>query len=330
MSGRKIGVMIHTTLRDKIITPQDQARLNGLGEVIWTESEAPISVEEAIRLLQGCEVGVGSWGTPHPGSSGLLEACPDLRMWEHAAGTVKAMFGPHLEGHDLMIASCKTAIADNVAEMVLAEIILGLRRVLPTIEANRYSIAGSPPRLKVLFGATIGIVGASEVGKRVLALLRPFRCRPLLYDPYVTPEEAQTMGAELVSDLMELCAASDVVSLHTPDLPSTHKIMGAKEFQTMRDDAIFLNTARGNCVDESALIAELEKGRLFAFLDVSTPEPPALDSPLRQLPNAVYTSHIAGGPSFNIGKQAVDDIAAYLAGNSPLCVVTEDLLDRIA
>ena len=84
------------------------------------------------------------------------------------------------------------------------------------------------------------------------------------------------------------------------------------------------------CIDEDALIAELAKGRLFAFLDVSAPEPAADDSPLRKLPNVVYSSHITGGPGTNIGRQAVDDIAAFLRGEQPTCVVTEDMLDRLA
>jgi phosphoglycerate dehydrogenase-like enzyme len=98
----------------------------------------------------------------------------------------------------------------------------------------------------------------------------------------------------------------------------------------MRDDAIFINTSRGVCIDEEALVAELEKGRLFAFLDVTAPEPAAEDSPLRRLPNVVLTSHMGGFADLRMGKQAVDDIAAYIRGESPRMVVTRDRLDRIA
>jgi phosphoglycerate dehydrogenase-like enzyme len=127
-----------------------------------------------------------------------------------------------------------------------------------------------------------------------------------------------------------MCAFCDVISLHTPDLPYTRHIMNATTFAAMKSDAIFINSARGNCVDEAALISELEQGRLFAFLDVSAPEPAAPDSPFRRLPNVVYTSHIAGPPAFHLGRQAVDDIEAFLQGRPPLCVVTSEELDRIA
>ena len=83
-------------------------------------------------------------------------------------------------------------------------------------------------------------------------------------------------------------------------------------------------------VDEDAMVAELAKGRLFAFLDVTFPEPAAADHPFRKLPNVVLTSHIAGMADYKFGQQAVNDIAAFLRGETPLMVVTEDVLDRLA
>jgi phosphoglycerate dehydrogenase-like enzyme len=120
------------------------------------------------------------------------------------------------------------------------------------------------------------------------------------------------------------------VTLHTPPLPSTENLLRGEHFQAMVDDAIFINTSRGICLDEDALVAELAKGRLFAFLDVSAPEPAVVDSPLRTLPNVVYTSHLAGGKDGKIGRQAVDDIDAFFAGGQPLRAVTADRLDRLA
>ena len=329
MSRAKIGVVIHTALRELLFTPEDCARLNALGEVAWTDSLEPVTVSQARKILHGCKVGVGSWGTPCP-SPELLKGCSHLRLWEHVAGSVKHMFGPHLEGRDLIIASCKPAIAENVAEMTLGEIILGLRRVFENAVANHFGAAAKPAHLKLLSEATVGVIGASEVGRCVIRLLRPFGCRILLHDPHVSAEGAAEMGAALVAELLELCRESDVVTLHTPALPATRKLLGAQEFRAMRDDAVFINTARGECVDEEALLEALEAGQLFAFLDVTDPEPAAPDSPLRKLPNVVLTSHIAGPPRFNMGRQAVDDIESFLKGDLPLCVAREEDLDRIA
>lgn len=325
---RKIGVIIHVPLRDQLFAPADRDRLSALGDVVWTESAKPVTMDEAIEILKDCEVGVGSWGSPHPGAA-LMAGCPRLKMWEHVAGSVKHMFGSHLDGRGFTIACCKPALADVVAEMTLAEIILGLRGAFENALANRSGVAGKPARMRVLMGAVIGIVGASLIGRRVARLLQPFGCEVLLYDPYLADEDAATLGVTK-TDLNTLCSRSEVVSLHTPDIPETKHIMGAPEFAAMQDDTVFINTARGNCVDERALIADLSRGRLFAILDVTTPEPPTADSPLRSLPNVVYTSHICGPPCFNLGRQAVDDIAAFLSGGSPKYVTTPDMLTTTA
>ena len=325
----KIGVIIHTSLVRQLFNESDRARLNQLGDVRWTESPDPVSENEAIELLQDCSIGVGSWQTPHP-SAELVQACPQLKLWEHVAGTVTRFFGPHLEGTDLMIASCKTANADNVAQMTLAQLIIGLRRIDENMAANRLGKSGRPAISKVMFEATVGVVGASEVGRRVIELLKPLRCAILLFDPYVDVKEAIELGVEKVDDLTQLCGRCDAVTLHTPNLPATRQLMGAEQFRAMPDHGVFVNTARGACVDEGALVEELEKGRLIAYLDVTDPEPAADDSPLRTLPNVSLTSHIGGLPTTNMGNQAVDDIAAFLRGERPMAVVTADMLDRLA
>lgn len=329
MSKTKVGVIIPPKSWQHLFSPEDVERLNKMADVSWTDSSSQLSVQEAAEFLTDCEIGIGSWGTPWPDAE-LVEACPKLRLWVHAAGSVRRMIGPHLEGRDLTIASCAPAIAENVAEITLGQLIIGLKRTIDNAVANRSGRSGKPANSKALGTSTIGVIGASQVGRRTIRNLKPFGPRILLYDPFVSAEEAQEMGVELFADLVDLCSQCNAVALHTPALPSTEKILGAAELQAMPDDGVLVNTSRGMCVDEAALIAELEKGRLFAFLDVTSPEPAADDSPLRKLPNVVLTSHIAGGADYKIGKQAVDDIEAFLNGESPLMAVTADMLDRVA
>ncbi|MBN1671478.1 MAG: hydroxyacid dehydrogenase [Kiritimatiellae bacterium] len=325
----KIGVIIPTELQQELFSPQDRERLNALGEVSWTDSAKQLSVQDAGAFLADCAVGVGSWGTPFP-SADLLARCPGLRLWEHVAGTVKRMFGPHLQGRNLTIASCAPAIAENVAELAVGELLIGLRRVLDNAAANREGRARKAANSRTLAAAVIGVVGASHVGRAAIRLLKAFGSKILVYDPYLPAEEAAKLGATKADTVEALCRQADAVTLHTPALPATRHIIGKPEFEAMPDDAVFVNTSRGMCVDEAALIAELEKGRLFAFLDVTDPEPAAADSPLRRLPNVVLTSHIAGGKDHRIGAQAVDDIAAFLQGGTPRMAVTQDMLERLA
>lgn len=325
-----IGVVIPTPMCETLFAPVDRARLEALGQVRWWPQASAPDAEAAAALLADCQIGVGSWGTPHPGTSGLLARCQDLRLWEHAAGSVKAMFTPATAGRELTIASCKGAIADTVAELVVGELICGLRRIDLNAQANRRGPSGKPAGLRVLTGSTVGIIGASEVGKRVLTLLRPFAVETLVYDPYADPALLASLGARRVETVADLCARCDAITLHTPLLPATRHLLGAREFARLRDGALVINTSRGECVDEAALIRELETGRLHAWLDVTDPEPAAVDSPLRRLPNVVLTSHLAGPACALIGRRAVDDIAAFLGGRTPQCVVTADMLAAIA
>jgi phosphoglycerate dehydrogenase-like enzyme len=214
--------------------------------------------------------------------------------------------------------------------MMIGLMITTLRRIPQNAQANRTQVSSKPADLKVLRWSTVGVIGASEVGRLVIEHLLPFGCTVQLFDPFVDEAAARGLGVTLCPDLLTLCATSDVVSLHTPLLPETTRLLSTREFQAMRDDTIFINASRGDCIDEAALIAELEKGRLYACLDVSSPEPAAVDSPLRTLPNVMYTSHIAGPPSFTLGRQAVDDIEKYINGGEPLYIVREEMLERIA
>jgi phosphoglycerate dehydrogenase-like enzyme len=330
LAKTRIGVVIPTPLQEQLFSPADRERFERLGEVRWHAGEKPPTDAKAVAHLQSCAIGVGSWRTPHPASPGLVAGCPDLRLWVHAAGTVKHMFGPHLDGRDLAIATCAPAIAEGVAEITMACLIVGLKKLIPNAEANRRGRAPKPANSRSLMMSTIGIVGASQVGRRTIRNLRPHGCRILLFDPYVTAAEAREMGVEKVDDLLDLCHRSHAVALHTPALPATRHIMGAAQFRAMPDDAVFVNNSRGECVDEPAMVAELSKGRLFAFIDVSTPEPTPDDGPLRKLPNVMYTSHIAGGVDWKIGRQVVDDVEAFLNGRQPTMVVTKDMLERMA
>lgn len=327
--SHKIGVIIPASLRAELFRDDDIERLCALAETLFVDAEEKTTEEETLALLADCTIALGSWKTPYPSQS-LLDACPRLELWEHAAGSVRKMFGEHMDGRDLKIGSCRMAIADTVAELTIAWLVIGLRRAHENAEANRKGRAKKTRKGMPLGGARVGLVGASEVGKRVIRLLEVFRARTTVYDPYLSDLEAEDLGVHVCRDLTELCAASDAITLHTPDLPSTERMMGAEQFAAMRDGGVFVNTARGACVDEDALIAELQSGRLYAFLDVTKPEPAADDSPLRTSPNCLLTSHLAGGRAFNIGAQAVDEIEAYIIGKPPIDLITADMLDGIA
>jgi phosphoglycerate dehydrogenase-like enzyme len=235
-----------------------------------------------------------------------------------------------LEGRDIVIDSCAPAIGEAVAEFTLACLIMGLKNQHENATANRKGKAGKPKQSKILMESVIGIIGASQVGRRVIRNLSHFDPAILVYDPYLSDDDAAQLGVEKMDSVKDMCARADAVSLHTPNLPDCKKILGRDEMAALRDGAVVVNTSRGPCLDEAALIEELKKGRLTAYLDVSDPEPAAEDSPLRSLPNCVYTSHIAGGPSWRIGRQVVDDVRAFLNDQPLTMAVSEEMLERLA
>lgn len=328
MSGANchIGLLIPNEKVPDLFDEASLAQLATLGDSRWISPG-----QDPGEFLRKAEIAVGSWGTVRP-SEELLAVCPSLRLWIHAAGTVKAHFGPHLKNRDLQIVSCSAAIAGSVAEYTLGLIIAGLYQLPVHMKAHW---AGQPhvkPRTgrRRLFDATVGVVGASQVGRQVIKLLRPLARRILLYDPYCSEEEAASLGAEKMEGLLELCGSSQVVTMHTPDLPATRQMMGGAEFEVMADDAVLINTSRGVCIDQAALEVELRKGRLLAFLDVTSPEPLPPDYPHRDLSNLVVTPHLAGGPSRKIGQQVLAAIEAYQNDQPIPGLVTESMLTQLA
>jgi phosphoglycerate dehydrogenase-like enzyme len=138
-------------------------------------------------------------------------------------------------------------------------------------------------------------------------------------------------GVEAVA-LDEVFAQADFVSCHLPYSRQTHHLIGAAQFARMKPSAYFINTGRGRVVDEMALIAALQAGRLAgAGLDVLEQEPPAPDNPLLQMPNVVVTPHMASVSDVSyvarrrlIGQQ----IAGVLQGQVPVGVVNGPVLER--
>jgi D-3-phosphoglycerate dehydrogenase len=143
-------------------------------------------------------------------------------------------------------------------------------------------------------GLTLGIVGVGHIGTRVAELARAFGIRVLGCDPYLSAQTLSERGVE-PTDLDNLLAQSDVVSLHCPRTSETLHLFDQARFEQMRPGAIFLSTARGGIHDEQALANALQSGHLAgAGLDVWQTEPPAADNPLLQMPNVVATYHTAG------------------------------------
>ncbi len=120
---------------------------------------------------------------------------------------------------------------------------------------------------------TVGVVGAGQIGKRVIHLLRAWDVAVNVFDPFYTDEQAAAAGTRRCMSLNELMENSRLVTLHAPILPETRHMIGREQLAAMRDGSILINTARSWLVDYAALEAELRAGRLKCSTDVFDIEP---------------------------------------------------------
>lgn len=143
-----------------------------------------------------------------------------------------------------------------------------------------------------LYGKTLGVIGAGRIGTEVARRARAFGMNVLVSDPYLSRERAGEIGGDL-APLTTVLERSDIVSVHTPLTEETRGLIGAAELGLMKRGAYLINAARGGVVDESALAAALESGRLAgAGLDVFEREPPPTDSRLLRLDNVLAVPHL--------------------------------------
>lgn len=302
----------------QLFAPQSLARLRAL--VRLDDRLIAPADPGALRAATDTEILITGWGAPQLDSR-MLDALPHLRAVFHCAGTVKRIVSPELWERGIRVSSSADANAVPVAEYTLAMILLSAKNALESAVSYRatHDMAIARPRGRVgvgvgAYGITVGIVGASRIGRRVLDLLRPFDITTVLYDPSLSTADAAELGTTLVS-LHDLLRVSDIVSLHAPLLPETHRMIGATELETMRDGATLINTARGSLVDTDALVDELTAGRLRAVLDVTDPEPLPSGHPLFSAPGVTLTPHIAGSLGNELqrmGSQTVDEIERFV------------------
>ncbi|WP_426176861.1 phosphoglycerate dehydrogenase [Massilia sp. TWR1-2-2] len=215
----------------------------------------------------------------------------------------------------------------SVAELVLAETILLLRGI-PEKNAlvHRGGWSKSAEGSFEARGKTLGIVGYGNIGSQLSVLAEALGMHVIYYDAIT---KLPLGNARQLGTLDELLAQADVVSLHVPEIASTENMMGAKQFATMKSGSIFINAARGSCVDIDALAAALESKQLGgASIDVFPKEPKANDeeflSPLRRFDNVILTPHIGGSTleaQANIGLEVAEKFVRYSDTGATLSAV---------
>lgn len=306
---------------EKLFSQTDLNRLENCCRIVAGEPLREFHSEVARAQLADTDILITGWGCPAIDAA-VLETAPSLKLVAHAAGSVKHLIGPALFERGIAVTNAAAANAVPVAEFALAAILFANKdvfrfRQLYAQQRRSLEMHQSFDGDSGSWHKKVGIVGASRIGRRVLEFLRPHDMDILLYDPLVSAAEAEQLGTRLAS-LPELMTECQTVSLHAPLLAATQHMIDAEMLARMPDGATLINTARGGLVDQTALEAELSRGRLSAILDVTEPEVLAPTSPLYELPNVVLTPHIAGAignERQRLGRLITDEIERFVAGD---------------
>lgn len=248
-----------------------------------------------------------------------------------------ARVGTGLDAIDIPAATARGIWVTNVSDYSIDEVsthaialLLHHARRLPQMLAsvrcgNWYDAARiePAPRLK---GQTLGIIGYGRIGRAVAAKARGLGLQVIAYDPYIQVGGDTLEAAKLV-DLDTLLASADFVSLHTPLTTSSRQIINADTLNKMKRTAYLINTARGELIDEEALLSAVREGLIAgAALDVLTIEPPPPDYPLLHEERITVTPHGAWyseAATLDVRRKAIEDVIRVLTGHAPRSPVNQ-------
>ena len=292
-----------------------------VGEVVYNPEGRSLSAAEVRKLIGGCHGYIAGLDEI---TAGVIEAADALK--------VISRYGVGVDRVDLEAARKKGVTVTNTPganSVSVAELAIGL--MLSAARSIHLADAavkkGEWPKLSgtALEGKTVGLLGLGAIGKLVASRLAAFGCKMLAHDPYADEEFARANGVELL-ERDEVVARADFLSLHVPVLPETRDMVNAEFLAKMKKGAFLVNTARGELVEEAALLEALRSGRLRgAALDALRSEPPKAGDPLLGLQNVVLTPHTgahADSATNAMGRGALDDCLAVLRGEKPSHPVT--------
>jgi phosphoglycerate dehydrogenase-like enzyme len=275
-------------------------------------------------VLADANVLIGGMGL----TDAMVNAAPALTWVQSTFTGVESFLAPALLSRGISLTNFRGVPAAALADHAMA-LMLAFARGLP--ELARYQARGAW-RMRAtgmlgfdLTGQRLGIVGFGAIGRALAKRARSFDMDVWAVRRTHGDEHPDVSRMLTLDGMPKLLAACDHVVLALPSTPETKGLMTSKLFAHMRPSSFFYNVARGDLVDQDALIAALSQGRLAgAGLDVTTPEPLPQDSPLWTMPNVIITAHTGGNSSsyFKRGTALlVENLTRYQAGETLLNIV---------
>lgn len=300
------------------------AALRRHATVVRNTSGRVLAGAELAQAAAGCQAIIAHRATP--GQAATFAAAPELRAFLRCAVDISTIDVAAASAAGVLVTQATPGFVDAVAELALGMMIdlaRGTSRYVATYRAGRLP---EPSMGRQLSASTLGLIGYGRIARRLAEIARAIGMTVLAYDP--APQQGIA-----VMRLDPLLAEADFVVCLAPSTPETRNLMNAERFACMRPGSFFLNLARGELVDDTALLAALESGRLAgAALDVgrAADQMPAL--PLARRDDVVATPHIGGLTRAATEHQAMDtvrQVAALAAGEIPEGAVNAEAAFRL-
>jgi D-3-phosphoglycerate dehydrogenase len=242
-----------------------------------------------------------------------IKASNELALVLRAGAGVNTIDVKTASARGVFVTNCPGKNSIAVAELVFALLLAIDRRIPENVAALRAHKWNKKEFSKAdgVFGKTLGIIGTGQIGREVVSRARAFGLRTVAWSRSLTPEKAGLLGVERCDSVDEVFRQADIITLHVALKPDTRKLVNAARLALLKPNAILINTARGEVVDQAALRAALQGGKLRAGLDVFDPEPAEgtgeFNDSILDLPNMCGTHHI--GASTEQAQAAIADEA---------------------
>jgi D-3-phosphoglycerate dehydrogenase len=291
-------------------------RLGALGcEVRY---EPGVKAADLPQLVRGCKILVVR---SKQVTAETLLASDELALVLRAGAGVNTIDVKTASARGVFVSNCPGKNSVAVAELVFALLLAIDRRIPENVSALRAHNWNKKEFSKAdgVFGKMLGVIGVGQIGREVIARARAFGLRPLAWSRSLTAAGAQALGVERCENIDEIFQRADIVTLHVALKPETRKLINAERLALMKPNAILINTARGEIIDQAALRAALQQGKLRAGLDVFDPEPTEgtgeFGDPILDLPNLCGTHHIGASTEqaqAAIAEEAIRIIEAFV------------------
>lgn len=293
------------------------------------------NLEKHKDFLSDCEVAFATWGMLKLSEEEIKKYLPKLKFVFYAAGTVQYFAKPFLNC-DIRVFSAFAANAVPVAEYTVSQIILASKGFYQGAKRYRLALPASfihTQKSKGNFDIKVGLAGLGCIGSMVAERLKEYDVEVYAYDPFCSDEKAENLGVKLV-DLDTLFRECDIISNHLANKKELKNVFTNKHFSSMKKHSTFINTGRGDQVNEWALAKNLIlHPSKTAVLDVLKMEYMPYINPLFWCPNAIITPHIAGSMGNETHRMAyymIEQLDNCLNGKETQYEVTKEMLSTMA